>query len=172
MQEWLTTGRLDVAVLYNAQPAPSIELTPLLEEDLFLVQPRAVAAHPAAPPSAITLKDISLIPLVIPSRPNALRMLVETEMANLGLRPQVALEIDGVAAILDLVADGAGAALLSRNAVSSAQRPEVFQLRPVHQPPLRARLSIATSSQRPTTLTQKACLNLLRSTTLAVLQPA
>ena len=90
------------------------------------------------------------MPLVIPSRPNALRMLVETEMANLGLRPQVALEIDGVAAILDLVADGAGAALLSRNAVSSSLRPSVFQMRAVSDPPLRTRLSLATSSQRPT----------------------
>lgn len=172
MQEWLTTGRLDIAVLYNAQPAPSIELSPLLEEDLFLVQLRPPGATQGTPPNAISLADISRLPLVIPSRPNALRMLVETEMANLGLRPEVALEIDGVAAILDLVADGAGAALLSRNAVSSAQRPEVFQLHPIHQPPLRARLSIATSSQRPTTLTQKSCLNLLRHTAQAILQPA
>jgi LysR family nitrogen assimilation transcriptional regulator len=113
-----------------------------------------------------------LLPLVIPSRPNALRMLVETEMANLGVRPEIALEIDGVAAILDLVADGAGVALLSRNAVSSSQRPDAFQLRPIQQPTLRARLSIATSSQRPSTLTQKTCINLLRSTALRVLQPA
>ena len=70
-------------------------------------------------------------------------------MADLGLRPEVALEIDGVAAILDLVADGAGAALLSRNAVSSAQRPEVFQLHPIHQPPLRARLSITSCPSTP-----------------------
>ncbi len=172
MQEWLTTGRLDIAVLYNAQPAPSIELSPLLEEDLFLVQLRPPGTTQGTPPNAISLADIARLPLVIPSRPNALRMLVETEMANLGLRPEVALEIDGVAAILDLVADGAGAALLSRNAVSSAQRPEVFQLHPIHQPPLRARLSIATSPQRPTTLTQKSCLKLLRDTAQAILQPA
>jgi LysR family nitrogen assimilation transcriptional regulator len=172
MQEWLTNGRLDIAVLYNAQPAPSIELKPLLEEDLFLVQPKPIDDTQATVESAITLKDISLIPLVIPSRPNALRMLLETEMANLGLRPQVALEIDGVAAILDLVADGAGAALLSRNAVASAQRPEAFQLRSIHQPPLRARLSIATSSQRPSTLTQKTCLDLLQNTALHILEPA
>ena len=172
MQEWLVTGRLDIAVLYNAQPAPAIELTPLLEEDLFLVQLRSANPASPAPATAVSLKDISLLPLVIPSRPNALRMFVETQMASLGLRPTVALEIDGVAAILDLVADGAGVALLSRNAVSSSQRPEAFQLTPVEQPALRARLSLATSAQRPSTLTQKACLNLLQNTTLQVLIPA
>ncbi|MDP3708854.1 MAG: LysR family transcriptional regulator, partial [Polaromonas sp.] len=30
MQEWLLNGRLDIAVLYNAQPAAGIEMTPLL----------------------------------------------------------------------------------------------------------------------------------------------
>ena len=52
------------------------------------------------------------LPLVIPTRPNAIRMQVETEMANQGCRPTIALEIDGAAAILELVADGAGSAVL------------------------------------------------------------
>ena len=79
------------------------------------------------------------MPLVIPSRPNAIRMHVEAEMANMGCRPQVALEIDGVSAILDLVADGAGAALLSRNAVASSIRPSAYRMRLVSEPPLRTR---------------------------------
>ncbi|RZJ25518.1 MAG: LysR family transcriptional regulator, partial [Haliea sp.] len=41
MHESLANGRLDIALLYNAIPAPDIELTPLLEEQLFLVQRRA-----------------------------------------------------------------------------------------------------------------------------------
>src|SRR5688572_27926334 len=41
MHEALATGRLDIALLYNASPSPGIELTPLLEEPLFLVQPGA-----------------------------------------------------------------------------------------------------------------------------------
>jgi LysR family transcriptional regulator, nitrogen assimilation regulatory protein len=169
MQEWLTSGRLDIAVLYNAQPNPDIELTPLLEEALVLVKPSPAGLAQDPPPGPIALKDIAQLPLVIPSRPNALRMLVESEMANLGLRPTVALEIDGVAAILDLVADGAGAALLSRNAVGSSARPSAFQMRPVCDPPLRTRLSLATSAQRPSTLTQKTCLGLLKSTAMGIL---
>jgi LysR family nitrogen assimilation transcriptional regulator len=170
MQEWLATGRLDIAVLYNAQPTPEIELTPLHEEDLVLVQPRPAGLAQDPPPEPVALKDIAnKLALVIPSRPNALRMLVETQMANIGVRPQVALEIDGVAAILDLVADGAGAALLSRNAVASSIRPSAFQMRAVTDPPLRTRLSLAVSAQRPSTLTQKACLDLLRDTALQIL---
>ena len=82
-------------------------------------------------------------------------------MATIGARPNIALEIDGVSAILDLVADGAGSALLSRNAVASSIKPSSFSVRAVCDPPLRTRLSIATSALRPTTLTQKATMALL-----------
>ena len=163
MQEWLVTGRLDIAVLYNAQPAPEIEIAPLQDEELLLVErrPPGLAEEPPHPP--IPLAEVAQVPLVIPSRPNAIRMQVETEMAALGLRPTVALEIDGVPAILDLVADGAGAALLSRNAVARSIRPSAFRTRPI-EPPLRTRLSLATSSQRPATLTQQTTLTLIRQT--------
>lgn len=168
MQEWLATGRLDIAVLYNAQPAPEIEITPLQDEELLLVQPRPPGLPEDPPPGPIALRDVAALPLVIPSRPNALRMHVETEMANIGCRPIVALEIDGVSAILDLVTDGAGAALLSRNAVASSIRPSAYQTRPVCDPALHTRLYLATSSLRPATLTQQTTLTLIGQTLAAV----
>ena len=162
MLEWLTTGRLDIAVLYNAQPASEIEIHPLRDEELLLVEPRPPGLS-EDPPTPISLREVAEMPLVIPSRPNAIRMQVETEMANIGCRPTVALEIDGVSAILDLVADGAGAALLSRNAVSSSIRPSAYRIRSVN-PQLKTRLCLATSSQRPATLTQQKTLELIRHT--------
>jgi LysR family nitrogen assimilation transcriptional regulator len=176
MQEWLTNGRLDIAVLYNAQPALGLEIGPLHEEELVLVQARPPGLPPpltnGAASGPIPMREIAALPLVIPSRPNAIRMQVEAELANLGLRPQVALEIDGVAAILDLVADGAGAALLSHNAVSSSKKPSAYQVRTIVEPPLRTRLCLAISSQRPATLTQQASLKLLQKTALQLLQSA
>jgi LysR family nitrogen assimilation transcriptional regulator len=88
-------------------------------------------------------------------------MHVESEMAALGCRPQIALEIDGVSAILDLVADGAGCAILSRNAVMRSVRPSAFAVRPLSEPALTIQLTTAVSSLRPTTLTQQATLSLI-----------
>jgi LysR family nitrogen assimilation transcriptional regulator len=172
MQEALLHGRLDLAVLYNAQPATGIEVTPLLDEDLLLVQRRPAGLLEDPPPEPIALRDVARLPLVIPSRPNAIRMHVESEMAGIGCRPLIALEIDGVSAILDLVADGAGCAILSRNAVDSSIRPSAFAVRAISEPPLRTRLSLATSSQRPATLTQQATLELIRQITQAPLDKA
>ncbi len=169
MQESLVNGRLDIAVLYNAQSSPEIDTSPLQDEDLFLVQLRPPGLHEDPAPGPVALRDVAQLPLVIPSRPNAIRMQVESEMANIGCRPRIALEIDGVSAILDLVADGAGSAVLSRHAVDNSVRPSAYRLRAIHEPVLRSRVSLATSSLRPSTLTQQATLQLIRQTAEAVM---
>jgi LysR family transcriptional regulator, nitrogen assimilation regulatory protein len=156
MQEGLAVGRLDVAVLYNPISAPDIELQELLEEDLVLVQHESLRSKDGQP---ISMRDLAAVPLIIATRPNALRNLVESEMSSIGKRPLIALEIDGVAAILDLVADGAGSAVLPANAVRTSAHPESYAMRPVSG--LRSRLSLAVSAQRPATLTQRAMQELI-----------
>jgi LysR family nitrogen assimilation transcriptional regulator len=152
----LAVGRLDIALLYNPLPSSELELTELLEEDMVLVQNDAHRSKDGLP---ITLRELASVPLVIATRPNALRTLVETEMGAVGKRPSIALEIDGVAAILDLVADNAGSAILPANAVRTSAHPERYCMRPVSS--LRSRLCLATSAQRPATLTQRAMQELI-----------
>jgi LysR family nitrogen assimilation transcriptional regulator len=171
MQESLVTGRLDIAVLYNAQPTAEVEITPLLEEELLLVQPRLTVLEEDPDAGPISLRDVSKLSLVIPSRPNAIRMHIESAMANIGCRPHIGLEIDGVSAILDLVADGAGCAVLSRNAVDNSVRPSAFSVRAIHDPVLRTQVSLATSSLRPATLTQQTTLELLKETVKRIMSP-
>jgi LysR family nitrogen assimilation transcriptional regulator len=115
---------------------------------------------------------VAALPLVIPTRPNAIRMHVESAMAAVGARPNVVLEIDGVSAILDLVRDGAGCAILSRNALLHSPRPSAFTAQPIGDPPLRIRLSLATSLQRPGTPVQEATMALIRKTALGVVAHA
>ena len=172
MQESLVNGRLDVAVLYNVRPSPELDISALQREELFLVQARASNPRAGAAAKSITLKALAQLPLVIPSRPNAIRMQVESEMAGIGCRPVIALEIDGVSAILDLVADGAGCAVLSRNAVASSVKPASYSLRAIRSPALRTQISMATSSQRPATLTQQATQNLIRDTLAGIMDKA
>jgi LysR family nitrogen assimilation transcriptional regulator len=116
MQEQVASGRLDIAVLYNARPVPGLEIAPLAMDELVLVQsaraaPRAARhAHRPAGAGAPAAGD----PQPAQRHPHARR----APVGRLGVQPQVALEIDGVAAILDLVADGAGCAVLSRHALA------------------------------------------------------
>ncbi|HEX2531681.1 MAG TPA: LysR substrate-binding domain-containing protein [Burkholderiaceae bacterium] len=169
MQEWLLAGRLDIALLYNPAPSADLDTVPLTEEDLYLISPRSKkdpqsvgqrsGKRQAAP---ISLKDIADLPLVIPNRPNSIRMLIEAQMADVGCKPLISMEIDGIAAILDLVADGAGHAILSKYAVSTSANPDAYQVKPIIYPRLVSRLSIATASRRIGTLTQQAMLDLIQ----------
>lgn len=179
MQEALVNGRLDIALLYNAMPNPDVELLALLEEALYLVKPatnnmlgsasdkpaskggKSVSPVKKTKLPQVSLQDIAPMPLVIPTKPNAIRNLVETRLGDLGLRPTIALEIDGVSAILELVADGAGCAVLPQSAVLSSQAMQRFEVMQIEG--LLSRLSLATSAQRPSTLTQRAMQELIAS---------
>lgn len=172
LEAGLVGGRLDIAVLYNAQPSRELDTSPLFDEDLLLVRTRPPGLPEDPPPGPIPLKDVADLPLVIPTRPNAIRMHVESQLAAIGCKPTVALEIDGVTAILDLVRDGAGCAILSRNALLHSPRPSAFTAQPIGTPPLRIRLSLATSLQRPATPVQEATLELIRSTAWRVVPHA
>jgi LysR family nitrogen assimilation transcriptional regulator len=172
LHEGLTTGRLDIVVLYNAHPSREMELSPLFEEDLLLVRARPPGLHEDPPPGPVPLEEVARMPLIIPTRPNAIRMHVEAQMADIGCRPNVVLEIDGVSAILDLVLDGAGCAILSRNALLNSPRPSAYTAQQIGTPGLRIRLSLATSLQRPATPVQKAALDLIRKTAPCVVPHA
>lgn len=152
--EWLLQGRIDCAVVYNATPSAAIDLLPVLEEALYLVSARGkrrrtaqLVGRPAA------LAEVATHELVIPSRPHAMRMRLETALAEAGLKPRVGLEIESVPAILDLVQRHPLHAVLSLNALRGAERETAYSARPIFtakgRKPLTASLWVATSAQRP-----------------------
>jgi LysR family transcriptional regulator, nitrogen assimilation regulatory protein len=174
--DWLLQGRIDCAVVYNAAPAAAIDLLAVLEEALFLVSarlPSQAASRLRGRP--VSLAAVAKCELVIPSRPHALRMLLDTTLAGAGLQARVGLEVDSVPAILDLVAQAAHAplhAVLTLNALAGRQ--SSFVARPIRvakgQPNLATTLFIATSAQRPrgplleqgTALLREQLLSLMR----------
>lgn len=159
MQESLISGRLDVALLYNASPSPDLDLEPLVEEELFLISP----AGKNKLTSPVSMRDLADYPLIVPSRPNAIRMLIESELGKFGLRPKISIEIDGIGAILDLVAGGFGYAVLSQNAVTTLAGKQALRLQPLKKPRLHVRLVLAMNSHRQATATQRALIEILRA---------
>ncbi len=149
--DWLTQGRIDTAVVYNATPTAAIDLLPVLNEPLFLVSARKPTDAVKTKGSPVSLAEVARRELVIPSRPHSIRMLLETCLASAGLKAQVALEIESVPAILDLVERNALHAVLGLNALAGRQ--QNFVARPIRlgpgRPAMAATLSIATSAQRP-----------------------
>jgi len=156
MLESLRAGRLDMAVLYNPPPAPDLDMTVLHEDALILI------AGQKAQPTGEVLKDVmplaSLLdlPLILPSRPNAFRLLIDTEMQKLNRKPHIVLEIDGLNAILELVKEGLGYAILPAYTLSNFATPQDFSTHRIARPQLLSQLMLVWSARRPMTSTHKA----------------
>ncbi|MFC3851393.1 LysR substrate-binding domain-containing protein [Salinispirillum marinum] len=160
MVDAVIAGRLDIALLYNPTPLPDIDLSPLGEQALFLVKSAALQAD-LTTGNPVTLARLADTPLITPSPHNAIRRFIESELANIKRRPNIVLEIDSIGAILDLVADGAGSAVLSRNAVNSLGASHCFTIHPIVEPELHIKLFLATSARRPATQMQNTMMRLI-----------
>ena len=152
VMEWLAIGRVDCAVVYNVGSSAAIDLMPVLHEQLYLVSARSaakatLAARLIGPP--VTLAEVAERELVIPSRPHSIRMLLEAALANEGRRAKVALEIESIPAILDLVQNDGFHAVLALNAIKTSGKEKGLSVRPIGKPKLTTTLWIATSAQRP-----------------------
>ncbi|MBC7993499.1 MAG: LysR family transcriptional regulator [Rhizobacter sp.] len=149
--EWLAIGRVDCAVVYNVAPSAAIDLVPVLDEQLYLVSARPKELKGRERKligPAVTLAEVAEHELVIPSLPHSIRMLLETALANEGRKARVAMEVESVPAILDLVQQGEAHAVLALNAIQSSGNADAFFVRPIRKPKMTTTLWIATSSQR------------------------
>ena len=178
MFEGLRLGNLDMAVLYNPDASPELEMATLHEEELVLISPRKTVKSTAVKSSAakttvpktIALLDVAALPLILPSRPNAFRILIDNAMMGIGQRPDIVMEVDGLNAILSLVKEGLGHAVLPRYTLSNFDNVAPFAVRSIDSPRILSRLELVWSSRRPSTATQKQALGVMRSVVLAAMQ--
>jgi len=153
--EWVTTGRIDIGLVYNPEAQPGLEITPLLHEQLGLVShaPRGKRKRAALPP--LPMKELSRYPLIVPERVHAMRRLLDTQAALAGIKLDIAWEVSSVPSIIDLVCAGYGYAVLTASGVAaSARAGELVTRRLVDPTPVSVLCLAISSHRRPTPLTQ------------------
>lgn len=152
--EWLLTGKIDVAVLYN-QPAMSNVLSePLLKEELVLL---GAAKDPSRLPAGnVQAKVLADIPMILPSRPHGLRLLIDQVFGKAGIEPNIIIEIDAMPSTLNLVEKGIGYTVLSYSTVHHLVKAGRIRCFSIVRPQLTRQLLLATSSQRPMTMATRA----------------
>ncbi len=159
VMERIIEGRVDIGVVYNPAPLPSVEIRPLHEQQLFLISSKAGRKHRSS--KSVQLRELPRYPLILTSRMNANRMLIEAQLAQLGLKPQIEFEVDGIASVLDLVHEGYGYAVLPLSSLSGHTFERSFTATPIVRPTLRIPLSLVTSAQRPITPLARETLSLI-----------
>lgn len=162
MVESLRAGRLDMAVLYNPPPSPELEMTLLHEDALILIAGKKNTHHRIPLKASMTLAALAELPLIVPSRPNAFRLLIEAEMMRVQCKPHISLEIDGLNAILELVKEGLGYAVLPAYTLKNFANPQHFTTHRIERPKLNSQLMLVWSSKRPLTSTHMATQDIIQ----------
>lgn len=153
VHEWLTDGRLDVAVLYNAPRTKHLASERLLIEELFLIEPPGENGREIG---QVKLDALARVSLILPSRPHGLRLLVDEVAGKNDLALRVDFEINALSAIKDLVEDGAGSTILPYAAVYKEIASGRMRAKRIVGKPLSRTLVLATSTQRPLSLAARA----------------
>lgn len=159
--EWLLTGRIDVAVLYNAPRMGNILSQPLLQDDLFLLG--AVNDPCGLPAKPVPARRMTELPMILPSRPHGLRLVVDQILGKAGITLHPNLEVDAMPSTLNLIQRGIGYTILSYSTVHHLVSEGRIKVWPIVEPKLTRSLILATSSQRPVTVATKALTEIVKA---------
>ena len=155
LREGLIAGRLDVAVLFDPPASPLLAIETVTRESLVLM-----ASTPL--PVRIRLADMAALSLVLPSKPNSIRQLLEGEVKPRGYLLNVVAEVDSIKTVLSLVARGVAATVLPASAMREWTHDNPPFMAAIHAPIIRNRLCIAVPKARPATRLSRFLVNLTR----------
>ena len=159
LREWLVAGTLDMAILFDPPPSPQLAEETLGREPLLLFGPQPL-------PRRVKLAELSALPLVMPSGPNALRQLLEAHTRPRGLTLDIVAEVDSVLTVLSLVARDVAHTVLPASARRLWTYPQTLHEAAIVSPAMRNRVVLAIPKARPTTKPQRLAAELLRALAL------
>lgn len=122
LAEAVVRQQIDMAVAMNVQPRrSSMAITPLLTEDLFLV------GMPIGKDN-VTLSDMATLPLVLPSYPNSIRLMIDAAFSEADLSFDLLAETSAVSVLLGLAYAGRGWTILPSSALVSPPKSAIAEI--------------------------------------------
>jgi LysR family nitrogen assimilation transcriptional regulator len=155
--EWLEAGRIDVGVLYDARRSRTLLVTPLLRENLHLIE-APTGAHIA---ESAELAELGIGPFVIPTTANGMRKIIDAAVSRLNISMHVTAEIDSLDAIKEMVEGGTERSVLPFGAVHREVNAGRLTARRFTDPHMQALLVLATPLHQPVSKLAAAVLRLV-----------
>ncbi|WP_313072559.1 LysR family transcriptional regulator [Melaminivora sp.] len=144
ISEWLSSGRMDLGLVYTPEPDPDIEIRPVLQERLCLIGPAAALAGM----DGVRFADLGRFPLLMPQRGQIFRKLMEAQATLSQVQLDVVWEVSSVPAILDLVRGGYGYAALTDSALRGQGLDASLAEVPIHSPQIISTLCLVQSATK------------------------
>jgi len=127
IHEWLVRGQVDLACVHDPLPQRGFAVTPLINEEVFLVG--KVGSFPPDQ-THVRVEELTSLPLILPSRPNASRRLIDAWLSPQGLFATPKMEVNDHTIARALVRRGIGFSLLTRGAIEGELRRGEIDARP------------------------------------------
>ncbi|AQQ05990.1 hypothetical protein B0E33_22440 [Roseibium algicola] len=159
--DWLSEGKIDLAVLYSRSKDARIRSELLLEEELVVLWPAD-----AERPLEMNIEALDNVPMVLPSGAHGLRVLIDRTFQALGFAPEIAMEIDSFNNIKRLVAAGFGPSILPLYAVTEEVAAGSLCVSRIAAPGLWRGAHLMSPGGRPVTRALEAVHALLREVIL------
>jgi DNA-binding transcriptional LysR family regulator len=159
IEELLAHGRADVGVFsrYGDQRLRTDEA--LATDDLFLVGP---LGHTWVSAEVFPFRDLGKVPLVLPGMPDGLRLMLTQAARQAGIELDMAIEVDSLTAMKEIVATGGGYTVLTRQAVAAELELGRLAIARIVEPVLTRTLVLATTTHHPLTSASRAVADLIR----------
>lgn len=147
LSEAMTSGRLDLAILYSRGPIRGVHLEPLLREPLALVGKPSDGASADAP-GVVDLARLADSDLLLPGPTHTIRQTLAEAFQRDGLTPRVVAEVESVALVRGAIESGLGETILPWSVARRVAGPEGLSVR-VIEPTIEVQLSLGTPSSLP-----------------------
>jgi LysR family nitrogen assimilation transcriptional regulator len=150
--------RLDLAFSYNPDAVPGLDCTPLLTEDLYLIGARDGGAPGGG---TVPFAEVPRYPLILPSRPHGVRVLLENTAAAVGLALDVSLEIDSITMEREMIERALGFTVLPIGVVHEEVGKGRLFARKIIDPAIERTLYLAAPKRRPRSRAIEAVFQLI-----------
>ena len=144
IERMLVDERAEIGFLRIPIQRPGLTSQPLIEAPTVVVMPQD---HPLAEKPVIALRELSGVPLILLGRMRAPRREIDEMFFDVGLRPNVRLEVHSVMDACALAAHGLGVTLVN-GLMAEDFRHLPIAIRPLHEE-ITHRFAFATSEAMP-----------------------
>lgn len=145
----LLHGLVDIGMTFGTENDARMRFTHVLDEQLVFVTSAQQLGTAAGQPSSIAVQDVARFAMVLPTTAQSLRRVIDGYMAQAGVEPRIAVEVNTIHEILALVAAGMGATILSYAAVSDLLAIHRLVALPLVRPAMARSIYVCRSATLP-----------------------
>jgi DNA-binding transcriptional LysR family regulator len=150
--KWLTSGRIDFALIDRIAEHPDMTVEPVAEDRMAVIVEKSAGL---LQPGPVALADVVKLPLVLPSGRHGLRSLLSRYARKAGLDLKPRIEVDSMAAAISLVKMGHYATILPVGAIFNSRDRRRLSIHEISDPQIVRNICLAQMrSELPNRVTQ------------------